>query len=69
MELMETVSAETDEVYKPDPLERLLRRALVAEIMLGGEGDVNIAAQQVENAVRLAEEEMGWNKDESVGHL
>ncbi len=53
MKLMETVSAESDEMYKPDPLERLLRRALVAGIMLGGEGDVNIAAQQAENAGAL----------------
>lgn len=59
MELMETVGAETDELYKPDPLERLLRRALVAEIMLRGEENMNFATQKIEGEVRLAEEEMG----------
>ncbi len=56
MELMETVSAETDELYKPDLLERLLHRTRVTEIMLGEEGDVNIAAQQVKNTARLGED-------------
>ncbi|KJA14445.1 hypothetical protein HYPSUDRAFT_49145 [Hypholoma sublateritium FD-334 SS-4] len=59
MELMETVGAETDVLYKPDPLERLLRRALVAEIILSGEEDVDTAIQKIQGEVRLAEEEMG----------
>lgn len=62
METMETVypqpCEDVDIIYDATPLERLLQRAILAEILLAGQGDVDLAVGMVQDIIREAEEEI-----------